>query len=151
MQAPPGVRPSSSGPVRRRRLAGLLLGLAIVALAVAAGRAPTASAGPTHAAPSLGASGVPGTSRSDSYGLCPSAGPVYFGVEWNCIAELNLTLVLLILVSVGIIAYIYRDSDAAELPGESAIVPLSEGEWEAVLERRKARMESGGTDPPEGR
>jgi hypothetical protein len=87
-----------------------------------------------------GASPVLATENSTgdpSYGLCPSSGPVYFGVEWNCIAVLNLTVVALLLGGIGIIAYVFRDSDAAELPGDSAEIPLTEEEWAEVQARRR--------------
>lgn len=75
-------------------------------------------------------------SSGNPYGLCPSSGPVYFGIDWNCVAVLNLTMVVLMLGGIGIIAYVFRDADAAELPGDSAEIPLTEEEWSEVQARR---------------
>ena len=77
--------------------------------------------------------------------LCPSAGPTILGVEWNCVAVLDLTELVLILASIGIVAYVFRDADQAELPGESAAVPITAEEWEAF---RQARALGVSYDPP---
>lgn len=77
---------------------------------------------------------------------CPSAGPVILGVQWNCVAVLNLTELAIILASIGIVAYVFKDSDQAELPGESAEVPVTAEEWE---EYRRARKLGIPYHPPE--
>ena len=87
-------------------------------------------------------------SSGDPYGLCPSSGPVYLGVEWNCIAVLNLTVVCLLLGATGIIAYVFRDSDAAEFPDESAEIPLTEEEWAEEQARRRELMTGSPAPPP---
>ena len=94
------------------------------------------------------------SSGSNSGGLCPSAGPVILGVEWNCVAILNLTEVTVILASIGIIAYVFRDSDRAELPGDAADVPITTEELEAFREARRLGLpyvappgEEGSEDP----
>jgi hypothetical protein len=79
-----------------------------------------------------------GSDPSGSNGVvCPSAGPVILGVQWNCVAILDLTELVLILVSIGIVAYVFKDSDRAELPGESAVVPVTAEEWDAYRRARK--------------
>ena len=91
-------------------------------------------------------------SSGNPYGLCPSGGPVFLGVDWNCVAVLNLTMVLLLLGGTGIVAYVFWRSDAAELPGDSAEIPLTEEEWEEARARRKAVLaEDSSTPPAEGR
>lgn len=79
-------------------------------------------------------------SSTNPYGLCPSGGTEFLGVDWNCVALLNLTVVLLMLGAVGIIAYVFWNSDAAEFPGESAEVPLTDEEWAEEKARRRERM-----------
>lgn len=102
---------------------------------------------PAFAHPVLSVIGSPGlafasqNATTDPYGLCPSAGTSFLGVQWNCVAELNLTVVLLMLAGAGIIAYVFRESDAAELPGDSAEIPLTEPEWLEEQARRKARLD----------
>jgi hypothetical protein len=76
----------------------------------------------------------PGSSSSI---VCPSAGPVILGVEWDCVAVLNLTEIALILVSIAIVAYVFKDSDKAELPGDSAQVPVTAEEWEVYRAMRQ--------------
>jgi len=91
------------------------------------------------------------TSRSDSYAVCPSSGPTILGIEWNCIAELDLTVVLLMLAAVAIVAYVFWDDEAAELPGESSEVPLTEEDWAKVRHLRRTRLEGrepDAADPP---
>ncbi|MGP8078418.1 MAG: hypothetical protein ACLQD8_07450 [Thermoplasmata archaeon] len=78
-----------------------------------------------------------GSSGSSSDGLCPSSGPVILGIDWNCVAVLNLTELGVFLASIGIIAYVFKDSDEAELPGESAEVPVTAAEWDAYREARR--------------
>lgn len=82
-------------------------------------------------------------SSSGTYGLCPSSGPTFLGVDWNCIAVLNLTVVSVMLGAVGIVAYVFRDSDAAELPSDSAEVPLTEEEWAEFRRRRRELIAEG--------
>ena len=77
------------------------------------------------------------TSSASASTLCPSGGPVFLGVEWNCVALLNATEVLLILASIGIVAYVFRDSDRAELPGEAAVVPVTAEEEQAYRDARR--------------
>lgn len=128
-------RRGPSGTGGRTVLGLMLLALALLGLSFMAVGTPAVSATPP-------ASAVPAVvaSQSDQYGYCPSAGPVYWGVEWNCVAVLNLTVVLLMLGSVGLIAYVFRGSDAAELPGDSSTVPLTEEDWAAEQERRRDRL-----------
>jgi len=83
---------------------------------------------------------------SNPGGLCPSAGPVILGIDWNCVAVLNLTELSVFLVSIGIIAYVFRDSDTAELPGDSAEVPLTAAELEAYKRARRLGLPY---EPPE--
>ncbi|MGA8664383.1 MAG: hypothetical protein WB809_04865 [Thermoplasmata archaeon] len=84
-------------------------------------------------------------SSSGSSVLCPGAGPVILGVEWTCVAVLDLTEIIVILVSIGIVAYVFRDSDRAELPGDSAEVPITAAEWE---EYQRAKKEGRRYTPP---
>lgn len=77
-------------------------------------------------------------------GLCPSGSPpTVLGVEWNCVAVLDLTELVLMLVSIGIVAYVFKDSERAELPGESAEVPITAEEWEAYQAARRPRAPDG--------
>ena len=76
------------------------------------------------------------TGSSDGI-TCPSSGPTILGVQWNCVAILNLTELAAILASIGIVAYVFKDSDQAELPGESADVPVTAEEWEAYRRARR--------------
>jgi len=78
--------------------------------------------------------------------LCPSSGPVILGIEWNCVAVLNLTELGLILASLGIVAYVFKDADRAELPGDCAEVPVTAEEWETY---RRARSRGIRYEPPE--
>jgi hypothetical protein len=115
--------------------------------------------------PSVGHPSVPGVSESvpsaqnDSSGgdpsgsaaaLCPSSGPVILGVEWNCVAVLNLTELALILASIGIVAYVFKDADRAELPGDSEEVPVTAGEWEAYRRARKLGIRYQPPEPEDG-
>ncbi|MGA8543588.1 MAG: hypothetical protein WB947_08670 [Thermoplasmata archaeon] len=100
--------------------------------------------------PQNGSTGGDPPSAVDST-LCPSAGPVILDVQWNCVAVLNLTEVALILASIGIIAYVFRDSDRAELPDEAAEVPVTAEEWEAYRRARALGARRGPPEPPEGR
>jgi len=89
-----------------------------------------------HAWGENGSGGSDPSSSPAGNTLCPSGGPTILGVEWNCVAILDLTELLLILASIGIIAYVFRDSDRAELPGEAEIVPVTA---EEESEYRRAR------------
>lgn len=89
-------------------------------------------------------------SSSGSSIACPSAGPVILGVDWNCVAILNLTELAVILASIGIVAYVFKDSDRAELPGESAEVPVTAEEWEAYRRARKLGIPYEPPPPQEG-
>lgn len=89
-------------------------------------------------------------SGSSSTIVCPSAGPVILGVDWNCVAVLDLTELALILTSIGIVAYVFKESDRAELPGESAEVPITAEEWEAYRRARKLGIPYDPPKPPKG-
>jgi hypothetical protein len=89
-------------------------------------------------------------SGSGDSALCPSGGPTILGVQWNCVAILNLTELALILASVGIVAYVFKDEDEAELPGESADVPVTAEEWEAYQKARKLGIPYHPPGPQEG-
>jgi hypothetical protein len=95
--------------------------------------------------PTNGSTGGDPPSSTDAT-LCPSAGPVILNVQWNCVAVLDLTELALILVSVGIVAFVFRDDDRAELPGESEEVPVTAEEWEEF--RRARRLGVPYTPPP---
>jgi len=84
----------------------------------------------TGASDSNGSGGADPPESSASATLCPTSGPTILGIEWNCVAVLNLTELALILLSVGIVAYVFRDADTAELPGEAREVPVTAAEWE---------------------
>lgn len=96
----------------------------------------------TGSASVLGLGAEPGYASSNS-AFCPSSGPVLLGIEWNCVAILNLTELGLLLASIGIVAYVFRDSEWAELPGEAAQVPITAEEWEAYREARERRISGG--------
>jgi len=110
-------------PAGGARTLGALLVLVLLLGSVAVSLPPIRAAdgsGPLQgaSAPSNGTGGDPSNTANDA-GLCPSSGPVYLGVEWNCVAVLDLTELLLIVASIGIVAYVFRGSDRAELPGEA--------------------------------
>ena len=113
-------------------------GLGVLGLVVA----PVGHGGPlpvargTSATDSNGSGGTDPPESSASAVLCPSAGPTILGIEWNCVAVLNLTELALILASVGIVAYVFKDADRAELPGEAQEVPVTAEEWD---DYRRAR------------
>lgn len=100
----------------------------------------------SHGSPQNGSGGGDPPESSTSGGLCASGGPVILGVNWNCVAVLNLTELILILVSIGIVAYVFKDADRAELPGDSAQVPITATELE---EYRRARELGIPYDPPQ--
>jgi len=136
-----------------RALALLLGGLALFAIAIAVPSSPLSST-PVHgAAVSLTSTQNDSSSGSPSgtaATLCPSTGPVILGVQWNCVAVLNLTELALILASIGIVAYVFKDADRAELPGESAEVPVTAEEWEAYRRARELGIPYDPPDPEEG-
>ena len=152
------IRPGHRVSVRRARRGStfpLVLGtLTIVGIALALSF-PSTSLAPVHGmaltlAPvqnSSGGSDPPGSSSSI---VCPSAGPTILGVEWDCVAVLNLTEIALILISVGIVAYVFKDSDRAELPGDSAEVPVTAEEWEAYRDARRQGISRWPPEPPGG-
>lgn len=76
-------------------------------------------------------------SGSSASSLCPTVGPTILGIQWNCVAVLNLTEVVLILAGIGIVVYVFKDSDQAELPGEATTVPVTPEEEEEYREDRK--------------
>lgn len=154
-----GTRPGPRAPFGANRTAPvlvlLLAALATVGVVASAGFSGGGGGGSAPSAlvplaqPQNSSSGGDPPSSAAS-ALCPSAGPVILGVQWNCVAVLNLTELALILASVGIIAYVFKDSDQAELPGESAEVPVTAEELEAYRTERKLRRSSGRRDPPGG-
>jgi hypothetical protein len=90
-------------------------------------------------------------SGSSSSDLCPSTGPTILGIQWNCVAVLNLTEVVLILGGIGIVVYVFRDSDLAELPGEASEVPITPREQDEYREDRKRGIPYHPPElPPEG-
>jgi len=90
---------------------------------------------------------------SASATLCPSSGPTLLGIEWNCVAVLNLTELALILASVGIVAYVFKDGDRAELPGEAQEVPVTAEEWADYRRRHDQGLPyvPSSPDRPEGK
>lgn len=80
--------------------------------------------------------------------LCPSSGPTILGIQWNCVAILNLTEVGLILAGIGIVAYVFKDSDEAELPGEAAEVPVTVEEEEEYQRDRSLGLPYRPSGPP---
>jgi hypothetical protein len=122
---------------------GLLLGLCLPALlgvdtgaSTSQGRGSSSEVSASF--PSAGnTSGGGDPSGYSASTLCPSPGPTIWGIQWNCVAILNLTMVVLILGSIGIIAYVFRGSDRAELPGEAAEIPVTAGEEEEWRRDRK--------------
>ncbi len=93
----------------------------------------------SHGSPQNGSGGGDPPESSTSGGLCASGGPVILGVNWNCVAVLNLTELILILVSIGIVAYVFKDADRAELPGDSAQVPITATELEEYPKGKRTR------------
>lgn len=89
------------------------------------------------------------TRASASTDLCTSGGPTILGVEWNCVAILDLTEFALMLASIGIVAWVFWDEDKAELPGESAEVPVTATEWAAYREERRLGLPYEPPEPPE--
>jgi hypothetical protein len=130
----------------------LLLGLGLLMLpGVGAGVSSSAARGAglwSAVSPSSGnnASNGGDPSSSSASSLCPASGPTILGIQWNCVAILNLTEVVVILVALGIVAYVFRDSDKAELPGDAAEVPVTP---EEELEYRADRKLGVPYHPPE--
>lgn len=124
-----------------------LLGILVSLAAPASGIVAAHGAGVSFTSAQNGSSGSdpPGSSSSI---VCPSTGPVILGVEWDCVAVLNLTELVLILGSIGIIAYVFKDSDQAELPGDSAEVPVTAEEWEAYRAARRQGVSRWPPEPP---
>ncbi|MCI4363074.1 MAG: hypothetical protein L3K13_02040 [Thermoplasmata archaeon] len=136
----PETRAWANGSNARRWRAALFATLLLAGFAAAAGStfAPAAShaahLGPVTAAQNGSASG---SSSGSAASLCPSGGPVILGIEWNCVAVLNLSEVAILLAGIGIIAYVFRGDDEAELPGEATEVPVTAEEWEVYRESRR--------------
>ena len=140
-------RPEQHGRVgvsQSARILALLLGsLALLGLTFAGSSGFAEVFSPPGGHPAALQSNPNGSGGSDppesstSGGLCASGGPVILGVDWNCVAVLNLTELLVILGSVGIVLYVFKDADRAELPGEAAEVPVTSAEWDAY---RRARQ-----------
>jgi hypothetical protein len=136
---------------------GILLGLCLTALLA---NIADVSVGSGSGSPSiLGVASAPASNSSSSgdpsgssaSNLCPSAGPTILGVQWNCVAVLNLTEVVLLLAALGIVLYVFRDSDRAELPGEASEVPVTPQEEEEFREDRKHGVPYRPPEfPPEG-
>jgi hypothetical protein len=61
------------------------------------------------------------------------------------VAILNLTELALILASIGIVAYVFKGSDRAELPGEAREVPVTAEEWD---DYRRKHTQGVPYDPP---
>ena len=106
---------------RRIRKFGLLLGTLTLLGVVGALSHPSGGPGLVHGAPVIGVAVQNDSNESDPAGsgsaiVCPSSGPIIVGVQWNCIAVLNLTELLLIVIGIGIIAYVFKDAARAELP-----------------------------------
>jgi hypothetical protein len=137
-----------------RAIALLLVASAIVGISAPVG---SISLGGPRVSPAIvalvspqnGSTGSDPSSSSASV-LCPSAGPVFLGIQWNCVAVLNLTELVLILLSIGIVAYVFKDADRAELPGESAEVPVTAEEWEAYRREKKLGIPYDPGPPPGG-
>jgi len=149
-----GRRPELKAHARRARVPRvvplLLVALALLGIAFSASSSPagrTSVPGATVSLPlAQNDSSGGGSSSGSAAALCPSGGPVILGVEWNCVAVLNLTELVLILASLGIVAYVFKDADRAELPGEASEVPITAAEWEAF---RRAQKLGVPYDPPE--
>jgi hypothetical protein len=133
---------SRARSVRGARALAVLVGaftLLGLALPSASGSSATWSGSTVSDAPHSAQNGSGGSDppeSSTSGGLCPSGGPVILGVNWNCVAVLNLTELALVLLSIGIVAYVFRDADRAELPGDSSEVPITSDE---LASYRRAR------------
>jgi len=139
----------------RVRVAALSL-LAVVFVTILVVGGSTAATAPPVAARASGLTPSENTTgggdppeSSTSGGLCASGGPIILGINWNCVAVLNLTEVLLILASVGIVAYVFKDSDRAELPGEAVHVPVTVPEEETYQRDRERGVPYKPTTSPE--
>jgi hypothetical protein len=147
---PPAEQPAPACASRVPRVVPLLVvALTLLGIALSVSASPMSGPSVHGVSPSLRSAqndSSGGGSSGSTAALCPSGGPVILGVEWNCVAVLNLTELALILASIGIIAYVFKDADRAELPGESAEVPVTAEEWEAYRRARKLGIPY---DPPE--
>lgn len=129
--------------MRRSRRLGLPLLLAVVAVAglvVPAYFAMGQAASPAH--PASGPTALAGISGDSSTVVsCPAGSSLTWGsITLNCFQTLDLAEIGAILIGVGIAIYIYWDSDEAELPGDSAEVPVTaEEEIEVARQRKEAR------------
>lgn len=86
---------------------------------------------------SVGASpgNLPGTLelRGVSNASCPSGTTFTLGpLSVDCFQVLNLAEVGALLTSIAISIYVYWGSDRAELPGDSAVVPVTSAEQEEL-------------------
>jgi len=147
------TRPEHRVPTRTARLVpafALILGaLALLGIASAVSLSPVTGVsdhGTIVALPSDQNGSSNGDPPGSADALCPSGGPTILWVEWNCVAELNLTELALFLTSIGIVAYVFKDADRAELPGESEEVPITAEELEAYRRARKLGIPY---EPPE--
>jgi hypothetical protein len=147
-------RPTRARKAHFVRALTFLLGALVllgIALSFSSASAIAASVhGVTVSLSSVGNDSSGGDPSGSAATLCPSGGPVILGVEWNCVAVLNLTELALILASIGIVAYVFKDADRAELPGESTEVPVTAEEWEAYRRARKLGIPYEPPEPPEG-
>jgi hypothetical protein len=122
----------------RRRVP--VLGLAFLLLVPAlAGGALLGTGAPE---PARGPAGlvVGATNATDPNGItCPSQPINVSGIELNCISELEITEVVVILLTVTITLWAFKDADRAELPGEAEEVAVTAEE--ILVERLRMERE----------
>lgn len=59
---------------------------------------------------------------------CPEPAINVLGVSMNCVSLLDLTEAFVIMFTVVITLYVFKDADRAELPGEAASIPVTADE-----------------------
>ncbi len=151
-QTEPRTRARGSPAIRALALvlvAVTVLGIAAPVGSHSVGSSPDPRAVVALASPQNGSTGGDPSGAGTS-ALCPSPGPVVLGIVWSCVAVLDLTELALILASIGIVAYVFKDADRAELPGECAEVPVTAEEWEAYRRARKLAAPNPPRPPPGG-
>ncbi len=138
-----GGRALSHVYARTAAVLAALLGLSVLLLASSSGAlVPELAPSVSHGGMRIYAT----NSSSSSQDLCPTPATPFLGIEWSCVSVLNLAEVALMFIGLLIVWYIYRDSDQAELLGQSSEVPLTAEELERHQYARRNPSSKGSVD-----
>lgn len=74
--------------------------------------------------------------------VCPEAPILVLGITFNCVTLLDLTEAFVIMFTVVITLYIFKDADRAELPGEAETIPVTADEELALRIQRDRETEA---------